>query len=438
MKDHEYRKTVLDNGVTVHSINIPSAARTYYEVMVTAGSNNETADKTGVAHYLEHMLGYGSEEYGEQDLLPYFNRVGGHYNFGTGPDRTLYFACALPHKIDEFSNRIASVLTAPTFKPQHVDLERGPIATEELQKRTMMMVNPYVRITQEIFKGSRYAIPVIGMPEHISKINYEDLRAYYEGAYVASNMHVIVVGDIEHEEWVQKTGQQYATLSQRPSALPREPLHHPSGTFSVPMDSGSVQFTLGMAVPKVSMDQSVKDSIFCTLLSHRLHQVLREEKKLVYQINASFEDNGYDRATFISTPVDPSRMEEVTRTVFDTIVDYIKNADIDDVAFYTANEEENIADNYTNVYKHGQDLSHVISIGQEYLPLNHMLGVARTLTKTDLQEAGKRLFSGRIFGAFAGRIEQVPAMEPYIERAKAELGIEEKPQTPYIRREFNP
>lgn len=184
-KEHIYKSTTLDNGFEIHSLKMANAQKNYTEVRVRSGSACESIYKTGVAHYLEHMFLYGSDEWSEDDLLPYFNDLGGEYNFGTGSFLVNYYAYALPYKTQQYLERISSIILNPVFTEKHVEQERLPIITELVLKLDALDNDTLFHSVGKAFPNHRISIPNIGTKNHVEQINYSDLREYYESFYVA-------------------------------------------------------------------------------------------------------------------------------------------------------------------------------------------------------------------------------------------------------------
>ncbi len=437
MKDHEYRTTVLDSGLTVHTINIPSVPKIYYEVLVKSGAASEYG-KTGVAHYLEHMFGYGSSQFGEKDMLPYFGKKGGEYNFTTSFIYTNYHAHALPHKVREYSERIATVLTDPIFTPDHVEKERSPILSEELQTRDRLKNDADVHLLPLMYGNHRHGNVVIGLPEDIARISYEDLRSYYDSVYVASNMHVIVVGDVEHDEWVRETERQYATLPQRPASITMEPLFIQGGTHRRQMDLEAMELRIGFVLPQTDALHAARDNIVSSLINQKLHEVLRDEKKLVYGAGAYMNTNGSEEILTIRTSLDPLKAEEVIGEIFATLTDYAKNITAQDIESFKANHEEFLADNHTYPRYQGSRLSSMLSHGRQYSSLIYEMEVAENITTDELRSCMRTMINGRAFMSVAASSVDIPSVNKYVNNMRKELAIDGIGANSNIKEEFNP
>ncbi len=93
MKFHE---TQLDNGLTVVAELNPNAQSLAMGVFVRTGSRDETAEYSGVSHFLEHMALKGDETHSADDVNRILDEVGAKYNASTSEEVTLFYAAILP------------------------------------------------------------------------------------------------------------------------------------------------------------------------------------------------------------------------------------------------------------------------------------------------------------------------------------------------------
>lgn len=437
MREHEYRQTVLNSGLTVHTIKIPGAEKNHYEVLVKSGSAVESGTK-GIAHYLEHMFGYGSADYSKKELLPYFSRVGGRYNFTTGAIFTNYHAHAFPHKTAEYAERIASVLSAPIFTPEHVELERGPILSEEMERRSQMGISPFFATAPVVYDNHSFSKPGIGTQEDIKAITYEDLREYYEAVYVASNIHVICVGDVEHDDIVKATIRQYDTMSQRPVTKHMEPLIARPGSHLGKMNSGGADINIGFVVPYEGRDHTIADKVAAMILGERLHASLRVEHNMVYAIEANVDSTSHEYGLNIRTNTNPSQLEDVLEKIFENLADTAHNLNDDDLDVYCANQEEFLWDVKDNVQFHGNRLSDRVMSNMEYSSPLQDYERAINISAADVRKSLVRMLGGKSYMAVAGPLEELPAIEKYVNKLRLDLGIDGIGISSNIKEEFNP
>ncbi len=240
--DPDVRVGKLDNGLTYYiRSNAEPPDRADLWLAINAGSILEDDDQKGLAHFLEHMLFNGTENFPGQELVNYLESIGMRFgpdvNAYTSFDETVY-TLQVPtddaEKLQKAFDVLADWSSRATISPEEVDAERGVIV-EEWRMRDL---NASGRIGDEqveaLLGGSRYAerLP-IGDMGIVRSAPAETLRRFYETWYRPDNMAVIAVGDFadpdQVESWIRE---RFGSLPNPPAALDRP-------TFDVP-DYGSV------------------------------------------------------------------------------------------------------------------------------------------------------------------------------------------------------
>jgi zinc protease len=214
--DPDVRRGQLANGLTYYiRANAEPPGRAELWLAIDAGSILEDDDQRGLAHFLEHMLFNGTENFPGQELVDYLESIGMAFgpdvNAYTSFDETVYTlqvptddAASLQKAFDV----LADWSSRATISPEEVDAERGVIV-EEWRLRDL---NADGRINDALIgallEGSRYAerLP-IGDMEIVRSAPAETLRRFYETWYRPDNMAIIAVGDFadldEVEGWIR-------------------------------------------------------------------------------------------------------------------------------------------------------------------------------------------------------------------------------------------
>jgi len=165
----------------------------YYPV----GSFDEPAGKTGLAHFVEHMLFKGTERFpkGQIDRLAFV--AAGQSNAETGEDSTHYWF-AFPSDRWELALAIESDrMLGASFDPNEVEAERQVIAEERAREQE----SPFARLDQAHLAASYvrhpYRNPILGWPDDLARISVPDLKAFYRQHYRPDSAVLVVVGDID-------------------------------------------------------------------------------------------------------------------------------------------------------------------------------------------------------------------------------------------------
>jgi zinc protease len=225
----------LDNGL-VYFVreNQRPKSRAQLRLVVKAGSVDEDEDQLGFAHFLEHMLFNGTENYPGNEIVEYLESIGARFgadlNAYTSFDETVYML-EIPTDGDGLLEKGISVLhefaSRATIETEEVERERG-VVLDEWRRR--LGAGSRVRDQQLpiVLKGSRYAerLP-IGDPEILRSGDPEAIRRFYRDWYRPERMAVIAVGDFDAAEVVERIRSEFGSIP--PSTALRE-----RGQYDVP------------------------------------------------------------------------------------------------------------------------------------------------------------------------------------------------------------
>ncbi|MGE5354893.1 MAG: M16 family metallopeptidase [Deltaproteobacteria bacterium] len=197
----QFTEYELNNGLKVilhqdHSIPIVAVS-----VMYHVGSKNERPDRTGFAHFFEHLMFEGSKYIKRGEFDKYLQNVGGTNNANTSQDRTFYYEI-LP------SNNLELALWLESERMLHARVDSVGIETQRQvvkeEKRQRVDNQPYGSLMEETFKRAfkvhPYRWPVIGSMEHLDAASFDDFKNFYKKFYVPDNAILSIAGDLNIDE----------------------------------------------------------------------------------------------------------------------------------------------------------------------------------------------------------------------------------------------
>ncbi len=201
MNKIEYIDYKLDNGLHVILHEDHSTPNVVVSVMYHVGSKNENPNRTGFAHFFEHLLFEGSKYIKRGEFDDYISRAGGTNNANTSNDRTFYYDL-LP------SNHLATGLWLESERMLHAKVEKIGIETQRQvvkeERRQRIDNRPYGSVLEEsmkrAFKVHPYRWSVIGSMDHLDAATDEDYVGFYKEFYVPNNAVLSIAGDINVEE----------------------------------------------------------------------------------------------------------------------------------------------------------------------------------------------------------------------------------------------
>ncbi len=198
----------LPNGLHVILHEQHSTPIVAVSVLYHVGSKNENPDRTGFAHFFEHLLFEGSANIGRGEYSELVEKNGGTLNANTSNDRTYYYEI-LP------SNQLELGLWLESERMLHAKVDETGIETQRSvvkeEKRQRVDNQPYASFISEMFKrmfkDHPYHWVPIGSMEHLDAAQEEDYVNFYRTFYVPANATLSIAGDIDVSQtkaWIDK------------------------------------------------------------------------------------------------------------------------------------------------------------------------------------------------------------------------------------------
>ena len=194
----EFEEYDLDNGmhVILHQDNTAPVVIT--SVMYHVGAKDENPERTGFAHFFEHLLFEGSKNIGEGEWFKIVAANGGQNNATTDDDRTYYYEVFPSNKLELGLWLESERLLHPIIKQGGVDTQNEVVKEE---KRLRVDNQPYggflENIKKHLFKKHPYKGTTIGKMEHLDAATLEEFLAFNKKFYVPNNATLVVAGDID-------------------------------------------------------------------------------------------------------------------------------------------------------------------------------------------------------------------------------------------------
>ncbi len=222
IKPIEFTEFTLNNGLHVILHEDNSTPIVAISVMYHVGSKNENPERTGMAHFFEHLLFEGSENIARGEFDDYIENSGGSNNAYTSNDKTYYHE-VLP------SNQLELGLWLESERMLHAKIEPIGIETQrevvKEEKRQRVDNQPYGTMIEEMMKRAYLEHPyrwtVIGSMDHIDSATEEEFMEFYETFYVPNNAVLSIAGDINIEKTTQLVNKYFNSIPKGNHEIPR-------------------------------------------------------------------------------------------------------------------------------------------------------------------------------------------------------------------------
>lgn len=392
----------LSNGLHVILHKDTSVPVVAVSVMYHVGSKNEQTNRTGFAHFFEHLLFEGSENIKRGEFMKIVSSNGGDNNANTTQDRTYYYE-VFP------SNQLKLGLWLESERMMHPVINEVGVKTQnevvKEEKRLRIDNQPYGRFAEEIFKRLFYNHPyrwqTIGSMEDLDAARLEEFKAFFKKYYIPNNAVLSIAGDINVGQTKELIDSYFGSIPQGSPVIYKKAEETPITKMMVDTAyDPNIQIPAIMSAYRVpglnSKDATAMEMISAILsggASSKLYRKMVDEKKNSIQVGA-FNYVLEDYGAYITyalpnnnTPLDSLLNdvdEEVTKLQTNLISeeDYQKIQNQFENRFVNDNSKvlgvaENLATGYTLYNKNTNNV-------------NEELSKIRGVSREDIRDAAKK------------------------------------------------
>lgn len=392
----------LDNGMHVILHNDPSAPVVITSVMYHVGAKDENPERTGFAHFFEHLLFEGTENIKRGEWFKIVTSNGGTNNANTSDDRTYYFEVFPSNNLELGLWLESERLMHPVINQIGVDTQNEVVKEE---KRLRVDNQPYGNLIAEVKKNMfikhPYRWATIGSMDHLDAAKLEEFQAFNQKFYVPNNAVLVVAGDISDvaktKQWIQK----YFGTIKRGADIKRETFVEApiTQTIKATFQDPNIQIPMVVAsyrTPSMkTRDARVLDMISTYLSdgkSSKLYKKIVDDKKMALQIGAfSFSQEDYGMYILYGMPQGDTKTEDILKEMDDEIVkiqtDLISEKDLQklknkyDNNYVSSNASvEGIAENLASYYLLYGDVNLI----------NTEIDMYRSVTREEIREVAKK------------------------------------------------
>ena len=326
----EFEEYDLSNGMHVILHKDNSAPVVTTAVMYHVGAKDEQPDRTGMAHFFEHLLFEGTKNIKKGDWFKIVSSNGGKNNANTTDDRTYYYEIFPSNNLELGLWMESERLLHPIIGQEGVDTQNEVVKEE---KRLRVDNQPYSRFLENVkknmFKKHPYKGTTIGKMKHLDDATLEEFIAFNKKFYVPNNATLVVAGDInvkQAKKWIKE----YFERIPRGKDIERNfPKEDPITTqIEAKAYDPNIQIPAIMEAYRTpsmkTRDSRVLDMISSYLSSGKssvLYKKLVDKKKMALQagaINLSQEDYG----TYIiyALPLGKTSLSDLVKEIDEEVV----------------------------------------------------------------------------------------------------------------------
>jgi len=395
-----YEEYDLDNGLHVILHQDNSAPVVTTSVMYHVGAKDEDPNKTGFAHFFEHLLFEGTKNIERGEWFKIVSSNGGQNNANTTQDRTYYYEVFPSNNLELGLWLESERLMHPIINQIGVDTQKEVVQEE----RRMRYDNaPYRRWQEQmginLFKNHPYKWQTIGSLEHLASASLEDFQNFNKTYYVPNNAVLVVAGDIDIPTTKKMVSDYFGPITKgaeiKRTNIQEDPI---TQTIKASYNDPNIQIPAifaGYRTPKsTDRDAYILDMISTYLSdgnSSKLYKKLVDEEKKALQVFA-FNISQEDYGTYIigALPLGETSLQDLIVEIDAEIAklqsELISEKDYEKIQNKFENQFVNSNSSITGI---ANSLARYHMLYDDTSLINDEIDIYRSITRKEIQEVAK-------------------------------------------------
>ncbi|BBM45955.1 M16 family metallopeptidase [Leptotrichia trevisanii] len=281
-------KIRTDSRIEVIFDRLESISTCSVGVFVKTGSRDESDTEEGISHVLEHMIFKGTPTRNYFEISDEIDYLGANVNAHTTKEETVFYINALTQFLGKSVDILFDIVTNSTIDEKELEKEKDVIV-EEIK---MYKDSPDDLVFEMNYADSingQYGKPIIGTEASVKGFTADEIRKYYKERYTKDNILIVVSGNFDKEEILQKIDEYFGKLADtKVNRREKIDFSFNSGKKTVSKEINQVN----ICISHQSEDYNSKNKIYTDILanviggsmSSRLFQEIREKNGLAYSV----------------------------------------------------------------------------------------------------------------------------------------------------------
>lgn len=397
----DFEEYDLDNGMHVILHTDHSAPVVVTSVMYHVGAKDEQPERTGLAHFFEHLLFEGTKNIKRGEWWKMVSSNGGINNANTTDDRTYYYEVFPSNSLELGLWMESERMMHPIINQIGVDTQNEVVKEE---KRTRFDNQPYGNLIEVVkrnmFKKHPYRWSTIGSMEHLDAATLEEFQAFNKKFYIPNNSVLVVAGDFKKnqvKEWIRNY---FGSIKKGVDIIKPIIIEEPiTETIKANYQDPNIQIPMLVAsyrTPSMkTRDARVLDFISSYLSdgkSSKLYKKIVDDKKMALEIGAfTYSQEDYGMYILYGLPMEKYTMSDLLKEIDEEIVkiqteliserDYQKLQNIYENQFVNANTSvQGIAENLAKYYMLYGDINLI----------NTEIELYHSITREEIRDVAKK------------------------------------------------
>ncbi|WP_417245192.1 M16 family metallopeptidase [Celeribacter sp.] len=402
----------LDNGMEVVVLEDHRAPVVAHTVWYKIGAADERLGKSGIAHFLEHLMFKGTDDLEAGELSETVTRNGGSDNAFTSWDYTAYYQRVA-------ADRLPLMMEMEADRMRDLEMTEDDVATERqviLEERNQRIDNDPGALFREQMRAAQYlnhpyGIPIIGWRQEMEQLSREDAFNFYHEYYAPNNAILVVAGDVDPDEVYELAKTYYGPVAPSPDLEPRlRPQEPPQlAERRLKMSDPRVAqpyITRSYLAPERdpgAQEKAAALTLLAELLggnsttSYLARKLNFDDPKAIY-VGAYYDGTSIDDATFSLTMV-PSPdvpMKEAEAALDDTLAQFMKDGvDPEELERLKTQLRAGLIYAEDNIEGLARQYGAEMAVGLSLKDIGDWPDILQAVTAEDVMNAAKEVFDRR-------------------------------------------
>ncbi|MGB7286507.1 MAG: pitrilysin family protein [Salaquimonas sp.] len=333
-------RSQLDNGLEIVIIPDRRAPVVTHMMWYKAGSADEPRGKSGIAHFLEHLMFKGTKNVEAGEFSRKVAEIGGQENAFTTVDFTAYYQKISPDALEMVMGYEADRMENLILNDSVIEPEKNVILEE---RRSRVDSNPRSILGETVdaalFKHHPYGTPIIGWQNEMLELTKEDAVAFYDRFYSPNNAILVVAGDVEIAEVLAMAERTYGKVKQRVPNIIRERVIEPEPTAARTIEYEDARVTqpsfsrlyLVPSYQNAGDHEAEALELLADILggssTSRIYKSLILDKEIATSAGSWYQGSALDmtRFGFYGSPRGETLIEQVEDAIDEVIADVVAN-----------------------------------------------------------------------------------------------------------------
>lgn len=397
----KFEEYTLDNGLHVILHQDKSAPVVITSVMYHVGAKDEHPERTGFAHFFEHLLFEGTKNIQRGEWFKIVTGNGGTNNANTTDDRTYYYEIFPSNNLQLGLWMESERLLHPVINQIGVDTQNEVVKEE---KRLRIDNQPYGNIfkavKQHLYKNHPYRWTTIGEMEHLDAATLDEFLEFNHKFYSPNNAVLVVAGDFELDQANKWIRDYFGTIPKGPEVKRQTYVEEPiTQQINTTWEDPNVTLPMMVAAYRTpsmkTRDARILDMIGTYLSGGKssvLYKKLVDQQKKAMEIGSfAYSQEDYGQYLIYGIPMGDNSL----KSILDEIDVEIAKLQKDLISERDYQKLQNIYENqYVSANSNIEGIAH--SLAEYYLLygdvnlINTEIDIYRSITREEIREAAKK------------------------------------------------